>query len=153
MTPEASLAKQATGLRITCLAATIMLLLQIALGYGVAAIDDLPASDRISGILAAIGRSLADGPVALSAHAGLGLILIITGISVIVRAILARQFGIVALATLGLCAILASNVTGARFIDTGEARESHVMAIASLVSLVSYVLCLVALNPPRPDVR
>jgi hypothetical protein len=153
MTPETSLAKPTTELLITCLAATIMLLLQIALGYGVAALDDLPATDRISGILAAIGRSFTDGPVALWAHAGLGLILIITGVSVIVRAILARRFTIVLLGAIGLCAILASNVTGARFVDTGEARESYVMAIASLVSLVSYVVCLVALRPPRPNVR
>lgn len=153
MTLEATLSKRTAGLRITCLAATIMLLLQISLGYGVAAVGNLPDAGGVSGFLAAFGQSLADGPIVLSAHAGLGLILIITGVSVVVRAILVRRFTIVLLGLVGLCAILASNVTGARFVDGNEARESYVMAIASLVSLVSYVVCLVALGPMRPGTR
>lgn len=151
--PNAALAKRVSGLRVACLAATIMILIQDSLGYWVAAAVEVPASDKGGDILTTIGRVLSSTPLAIAVHAGLGLILVITAISVVVRSILARRYMVLVMSVVGLAAILASNVTGARFVSTGEETETTVMTVASLVALVSYLACLMTLRPGRPDVR
>lgn len=147
----ARLAKRASGLRIALLAATVMILVQDALGFWVSADVEVPTADK--GIVDAVGRALSDGPVAISVHAGLGLLLIITAISVTVRAILARRIVILALSLVGLAALLAANMTGARFVDTGDESDMTVMAMASLVALSSYLLCLPLIHTRRSGLR
>jgi hypothetical protein len=65
-------------------------ILQYALGIGVNLYVSVPAADRGAGLATAVGRSLANGPVALSVHSALGLLLVITGINALARAIVAR---------------------------------------------------------------
>jgi|GEM_PF-5511459 len=149
---EAGPGKQASGLAVACLAATTMILLQAGLGYVVAEAATVPAGQG-DGILDATWRALSHRPVALALHAGLGLILIITGVSVIVRAILARRNAVLATAVVGLAAILAANVTGAKFASTGKDIDSTVMAVASLVALACYLVCLGVLRGRHPAGR
>lgn len=147
------LAKQVSGLRLACLAATIMIVAQDGLGYGVAQAVSVPSTDKGSGIFTAIGRALANGPIAITVHAALGLLLIITAISVIIRAILARRFAVLAISVIGIAAIVAATVAGARFVGTGNDASSTLMAVTSLVALACYVVCLIALRKRRSAVR
>jgi hypothetical protein len=142
-----------SGLRLTCLAATIMIVAQAALGYGVAASVTVPSADKNSGIFAAIGRSLANGPVALGVHAGLGLVLILTAVSAVVRAILARRNAVLWLSIVGLLAVLVANVTGARFVSTGHDSDSKVMEVTAIIALVCYLLSLLALRKQRASTQ
>ena len=50
----------------------------------------LPATDAGKNSLSAFGAAVTDGPVALTLHALLGTLLLITGISAVVRAALLR---------------------------------------------------------------
>jgi uncharacterized Tic20 family protein len=141
--------KQTSALRFTCLAATIMLLLQTALGYWVSAVVEVPADRKGSGILDAIGRGLADGPISVTIHVATALLLIVTAISVIIRAIRAGRLAVLAISVVGLLAILAANVTGAQFFDTGDETDMTVMAVAGLTALVCYLVCLGLLGSGR----
>jgi len=151
--PDARTAKQTAGLRITFLAATIMVLLQIGLGYWVAASVEVPGTDQGGGIFTAIGRALSHRPLNLAAHATLGLLLILTAISAIVRGLLAHRSTMLALATIALLAVLAANVTGAKFVDAGKDTDSTVMEIASMVTLTCYLVGLYLLGKWRFRLR
>lgn len=142
-----------SGLRLTCLAATIMIVAQAALGFGVANSVTVPSADKNSGIFAAIGRSLTNGPIVLGVHAGLGLLLILTAISAVARAILARRTAVLWLSIVGLLAILVANVTGARFVSTGHDSDSKVMEVTAIIALVCYLLSLLALRKRRARTR
>lgn len=138
--------KQVWGLRVTTLAATIMLLAQIGLGIGIAQAVNVPAADNGAGIFVAIWRALANGPVALTAHAALGLLLIATAISAIIRAVLARRTAVLVTAVVGLAAVLVADVTGARFVGSGQNTDSTVMMVAGTVALVCYLVSLLLLR-------
>ena len=69
----------------------VALLVQYALGMVVNLYVTVPASDHGGGVLAAIGRAFANGPVALAIHAGLGLLIILGIINLVVRSVLSRR--------------------------------------------------------------
>lgn len=150
--PSAQRDKRVWALRVTSLAATIMLLAQIGLGIGVAQAVNVPTTDNGAGIFLAIGRALANGPVALTVHAALGLLLVITAISAIIRSILARRTTVLAISVVGLAAILAADATGARFVGSGKNADSSSMMAAGIVALVCYLLCLLLLRNRRSRV-
>jgi len=52
---------------------------------------NLPASDHGKGMCPAFGHVVADGPVGLSLHAIVGTLLLITGITAVVRAAFTRS--------------------------------------------------------------
>jgi hypothetical protein len=78
-------------LRANSLAAVVMLLTEYALGTWVNLYARLPASDHGHGSLAAFGSAVANGPAVLAVHAVLGTLLLITGITAVVRAAMARR--------------------------------------------------------------
>lgn len=141
--------KRVSGLRLASLAATIMLLVQIGLGFAIAQAVNVPRADQGSGIFREIGRALSNGPLAITLHAALGLILVITAISVTIRAILARRGGILALSVIGLAAVVAANISGAKFVGSGQDSSSSLMAVDGVVAIFCYVLCLAALSKRR----
>jgi hypothetical protein len=138
-----------TGLRLTCLAATIMLLVQGGFGYEIAQNVNVPAADAGSGIFTAVGRSFSNGPVTLAVHTGLGLILIITALSAVLRAILARHNVVLIISVVGLAAILIADVNGARFVGNGQQSASTGMEQAGVVALLCYLVSLYVLRTRR----
>lgn len=145
----ARLNKRVSGLRITVLAATIMLLIQIGLGYAVAQAVNVPAADHGAGVFVAIGRALANGPVALTVHAALGLLLLITATSAIIRSVLARRMTVLAICVVGLAALVTANVTGASFTGSNQDADSTAMSVSGVVALACYLLCLLLLLRKR----
>jgi hypothetical protein len=102
----------------------------------------IPASDQGKGTFAAFGAAVAHGPVALALHALLGTLLLVTAVTVIIRAVLARNAAATVIGTVALLAIIAAWLSGARF--TGDAADgaSFGMAMATAVALLCYVTIL-----------
>jgi hypothetical protein len=73
----------------------------------------LSASDRGKGLLDAVVSTVTGGPLGLSLHAILGILLLVTGISAAVRAILLRCRALVAITVVALIALLIAAISGA----------------------------------------
>jgi hypothetical protein len=82
------------------------------------------------------------GPVGLSVHALLGVILIVSAGTAVVRAVLVRHAALVATAVAGLAAIAVAAVSGAAFVGAGSNAASMSMAIAAGVAIGCYALVL-----------
>jgi hypothetical protein len=138
--------RQLANLRRTTLGGLVMLILEFALGTGVSLYVTLPAGDRGSGVAAAIGRALADGPAAVAAHAAIGLLLIVAGIGALIRAVAGRQVPVIVLSAIALLAILGAAASGARFVGTAQNGASLGMALATAVAMLCYAVSLFVLG-------
>jgi hypothetical protein len=107
----------------------------------------VPAADQHHGFATALGRALTSQPAALAVHAGLGLPLLIGGVSVLVRAVLARHHTAIAASAAGLLSIIAAAATGSSFVDRGQVGASMAMAILTGVALLAYLVNLLAVVP------
>jgi len=120
------------------LAAAIMLLIQYGLGMGVNLYITLPTAGRGE---RGIGQAFSNGP-ALAVHTVLGLLLILTALSMVVRSVIARHSASIVTSAVGLLAILAAAGYGASFVHNGSAAASLGMAIATGVALLCYIIGL-----------
>ena len=136
------------GLRKNSFAISVMLLVQYGLGMGVNLYARVPAADQGAGIIAALGRALTSQPAVLAVHAGLGLLMLVAGVSVLVRAIAARHRLAIASSAAGLAAIAAAAFSGAAFVSGGQAAASMAMAILTGVALACYLVNLLTTAPP-----
>jgi hypothetical protein len=142
-------AGQLARLRGTSFGMLVMLILQFAIGIVVNLYVTVPAADK-GGILAAIGKSLSNGPAALASHAGLGLLIVLAAIGLVVRSVIVRHPPVIVLSVLGLLAIIAAAVNGARFVaDGGPSNASLAMALSTAVALLCYAICLFILGGGR----
>jgi heme A synthase len=137
------------GLRQATFAAALLLLLQYGLGMWVNLFARLPASDQGKGTFAAFGAAVAHGPVALTLHALIGTLLVASAIALVIRAALARKTAATVLSSVGLLAIIAAWVNGAKFVGTGSNGPSYGMAIAA--ALLCYLTIL--FQPGRASAR
>ncbi|MGH9068112.1 MAG: hypothetical protein ACRD0J_11595 [Acidimicrobiales bacterium] len=133
------------GLRAASLAALVMLVVQYGFGMWVNLYGHLPASDHGAGVPVGVADAVTGGPVGLGIHAVLGLALVVTAISVIVRASLVRRPLPVVAAVIGLVAILVAGLGGARFVGHAGNSASMAMALATGVAILSYAVVLFAL--------
>jgi hypothetical protein len=128
--------------RRTVLGMGIGVIVQYALGAWVNLYVTVPADDQGGGFLAAIGRALANGPVALGVHAGLGLLLLLGSISVVVRSALSRNRALIVLSAVFLLAVLGAASYGAAFVDSGRDSASAAMAMLTGVALICSLISL-----------
>jgi hypothetical protein len=124
------------------------LLVQYALGLWVSIYVTVPARDQGGGLLAAIGRALANGPAALAVHAGLGLFLLLGSIALVVRAVLARSGFFMITSAVSLLAVLGAAGSGAAFVNTGQDGASLTMGLLTAVALLCQVINLFRLSAP-----
>jgi hypothetical protein len=117
-------------------------IVQYALGIWVNLYVTVPARDQGGGFLTAIGRSLANGPVALGIHAGLGLLLVLGSISLVVRSVLSRNGALIAASAVFFLALLGAASSGASFVDTGRDSASASMAMLTGVALICSLISL-----------
>jgi hypothetical protein len=138
--------------RRTFLGMGIGVVVQYALGIWVNLYVTVPARDQGGGFLTAIGRALANGPVALGLHAGLGLLLLLGSISLVVRSVLSRNRALIVLSAVFLLAVLGAASSGASFVDSGQDSASASMAMLTGVALIcSLISPFVAGFPGRPS--
>ena len=140
--------RRLSGLRKNSFAISVMLLVQYGLGMGVNLYARVPAADQGAGIIAALGRALISQPVVLAVHATLGLLMLVAGVSVLVRAIVARHRPAIASSAAGLAAIAAAAFSGAAFVSNGQDGASMAMAILTGVALLCYLANLLVVGPP-----
>jgi hypothetical protein len=108
----------------------------------------VPARDQGGGLLAAVGRALANGPAALAVHAGLGLFLLLGSIALVVRAVSARTGFFIITSAVSLLAVLGAAGSGAAFVNTGQDGASLTMGLLTAVALLCQVINLFRLSAP-----
>jgi hypothetical protein len=135
--------RQLRTLRGSTFGLLVMLIIQFGLGMAVNLYVTLPAADKGTGILSAIGKALSNGPAALASHAGLGLLIVLAALALIVRSIIARHAPTIVFSVLGLLSIAAAAFNGARFVsDGGLANASLSMALAAAGAMLWYTILL-----------
>lgn len=138
--PGAAIASRVRGLRIASLAAVVMLLIEYGSGIWVNLYGQLPAADHGAGVATGFGRAITGGPAGLTIHALLGVALLASAVTIVVRAVLARRGWPIALAVLGLCAIGVSAINGSRFVGDPSNAASLAMGMAAAVAILCYVI-------------
>ncbi len=122
------------------LVAAILLVIQYGLGIGVNLYVTVPTGKGV-------GQAFSSGPL-LAVHTVLGLLLVLTALSMVVRAVIARHRASIALSVLGLLAILAAAGYGASFTRDGANSASLGMALATGVALLCYIVGLFVAGRP-----
>jgi len=143
----ARLARRRSALRTNSAAICVMLLVQYGLGMGVNLYARIPAADQGSGLAVAVGRALTSQPAVLAAHAAVGLLMLVAGISVLARAIRARHRKAIATSAGGLAAIIAAAFSGAAFVSNGQDGASMAMAVLTGLALLCYLANLLIVGP------
>jgi hypothetical protein len=137
--------RKMSALRRASLASLVMLIVQFALGVGVNLYVTLPAAG--SG-----GRKSSDaftsGP-ALALHVVLGLLLVVAAIGLLVQGIRAKHGPVIALAAVGLLAIVGAVMQGFSFVHSSTNGASMGMAVAGTVAMACYVVVLFIARDPR----
>ena len=143
--------RQLAALRGNTFGVLAMLIVQFALGSVVNLYATIPARDKGGGTFGAIGRALTIGPVSLGAHAGLGLLIVLTAAALVVRSIVTRHTASIVLSVIGLLAIVSAALNGARFVaDGGPASASLAMALSTALAMLCYAIGLLLLGFSRP---
>jgi len=133
------------GLRRASLAILIVLIVQFALGISVNLYVTLPTAGHP-------GHSswFGNGPL-LALHATLGMILVLSAIFVLVRAITARNAALIVTSSAGLVAIGAAFFFGASFTEKLTDGYSLGMAISFAAALACYAIGLYTLTARRGE--
>lgn len=131
--------RRLTGLRRASLVALVMLILQFALGTGVNLYVSLPAAS--SSGHGKVSQAFTSGPT-LALHVVLGLLLIVAAIGLLVQAIIARHGWVIAVAAVGLIAIVGAAMQGFSFVHNSTNGASMGMAVATGVAMLCYAASL-----------
>jgi hypothetical protein len=130
--------------RRTSLAVLVLLVLEYGLGMYVNLYVAVPATDRGG----SLGGVITQGPVLLSAHATIGLLLGLGALGALVQAVRARRWAVTAFSAAGLFAVAIAAVAGAAFTSTGDAADSMAMAVMTGIALLCYAASLYLLGRP-----
>lgn len=144
--------RKISNLRTNSFAALVLLLLEIAIGMGVNLFTTLPANGAGKSLFVAFGKAVTYGPLALTIHALLGTVIVISGITAVVRAVTLRQTMPTVLSCVAILAILVAWLSGSGFVGEGDNGSSMSMAVASVVAVFcyAYILFLMSALPRKP---
>src|SRR6266702_3707773 len=120
-----------------------------SLGIWVSLYVRVPATDQGHGLATALGRALTSQPATLAAHAALGTLLLVAGLSVLTRAIRSRHKLAIGASVTGLAAITGAAASGASFVSESRAGASMATAALTGVALLCYLGIMFAVHP-RP---
>jgi hypothetical protein len=135
------------GLHRVSAVALVMLALQYGLGMILNFYVAIPAADAHAGIITEITTA----PLALTAHALLGFILIGTAILLVARTITMRDRLLAVLAAAGLISIGAAFLAGESFVRNGQNGTSFAMAMLTGAALLCYIAILTLTSGARPE--
>ena len=134
------------ALRRASFASLVLLLIQYVLGMYTNIYVTVPSADKGGGL----GKAISNGPAALSVHAVLALLLILSAIGLLVQAIMARYWTVLAAAAVGLITIIGAAFSGANFTNNGgQDSASMTMAVLAGVAMLAYGTALYLLSSPR----
>jgi hypothetical protein len=140
--PGRQVATPVRGLRANSFAAVVILLLEYGLGVWVNLYGHLPSSDHGANLASGFVRAIDKGPVGLSVHAVLGVLLLVSALTALIRAILVGRPVLIAAAGVGMVAVFVAALSGAAFVGHGRNSSSMAMAIAAGVAIAAYALIL-----------
>ena len=123
-------------LRWACLATLAAIAVQFSLGTILNLYVPVPSSDAHAGMM----REIQTAPAMLTAHAVLGLLLVVGAAIVAIQAITVRHGALIAVATVGIVALIGAFVAGEEFVKNGGSGASMTMALLASVALVCYVI-------------
>ena len=132
-------------LRRGSMAALALVVVEYAIGMYVNLYVTVPGADRGRGLSTAISN----GPVLLSLHAVVGLVLGLAGLGVLVQSIMARRWMVVGVSAVGLLALALASVAGAGFVNTRDTSASMAMSMLTGIALLCYAANLYVLCPPE----
>jgi hypothetical protein len=142
--------RRSADLRTVCLTTLITLVVQFVLGMILNLYVTVPFFDAHSGYL----QEILNGPVSLTVHVLLGIVLICAAVLLLIRAIGGGNRALASLAATGLAAILGAFAAGEIFVRNEQANASLWMAILTGIALVSYIgalnLMRAAASQPAP---
>ncbi|MGH6657507.1 MAG: hypothetical protein ACRDVE_20170 [Actinocrinis sp.] len=144
--PAASRDAGIDRMRRASLGALVALLIEYGLGIGVNLFVNVPDADQGSGMGAAFGKAMSNGPAALAVHAGIGLLLIINAVVVLVQALMSRTRLAAVISAVAFLCVLGAAFSGATFVDKGQDSASMTMAALTGVALFCYALNLYTLG-------
>lgn len=145
--------RKISNLRTTSFAALVMLLIEIGIGMAVNLFGTLPVNHSGESLFVAFGKSVTHGSVLLTIHALLGTIIIISGITAIIRAFTIHQTMPTVLSWIAMFAILVAWLSGSRFVGGPENGSSMSMAVASVVAVLCYALILFTVSATERIIR
>lgn len=128
-----------------CLVTLLVLVLQFATGMIFNLYGSVPASDAH----ASFTQEIKTAPILLTVHAVLGLSLIAAAGLFVIRAVSTRDRPVIALAAIGLVAILGAFAAGEMFVKSGQTSASLTMALLTASALACYVAALGRLGAAR----
>lgn len=120
--------------------ALTMLILQFVLGTAYGLYGTVPTAGKPVGMFST--------PL-LSVHVVLGILIILSGIMLVVRAVQAKVVPALVLSVVGLVAVLGAFGAGTSFVGNGSAGTSLYMAITTAVAMLCYGANLVILGGKR----
>jgi hypothetical protein len=136
-------ARRLSNLRRASLGALVMLIVQFGLGVGVNLYVSLPAAGSSGRKLS---QAFSNGPL-LALHVVLGLLLIVSAVTLLVRGIVARHTPVITLSAAGLLAIIFAATQGFSFVHNSTNEASMAMASATGIAMFCYVLTLYLVRP------
>jgi heme A synthase len=136
-TPVALTPKAASRIRMASFGALTMLVTQFALGTAYSLYGTAPTSSKSVGMFSS--------PL-LAVHVILGILLVVTAVMLVVRAIQARYAPSIATTVAGLVVILGAFGAGSSFARDGSNGASLGMALLTAVAMLCYAANLVILG-------
>lgn len=130
------------ALRGNSFGALVMLLIQYGLGIWVNLYGQIPASDHGSNVASGFARAISNGPVGLSIHAVLGVILLGAAAGALARAFRVRRTNLIVAAVVGLVCIVIAALSGSAFVGNGSNAASMSMADAAGLAIFAYAFIL-----------
>jgi len=132
-------------LRITFLAALVMLIIQFLLGMAVNLFVKIPTDhpgsnppEYFSGVAQSVTWAILHGHILLVLHALFGLLLVVAALLTLVTGIQTRRRGIVLSSVFGFIGILGAGFNGGSFLNYHQDFSSMIMAIGFAIAVVAY---------------
>jgi len=130
--------------RRASLAVLVLLLAEYGIGMYVNLYVTVPAADHGH----SAGSAISNGPVILSAHAVIGLLLGLSALAVLVLSVIARRPSVIAVSVVGLLALAVASLAGTSFTSSGDSADSMAMSVMTGIGLLCYAANLYLLPSP-----
>jgi hypothetical protein len=131
-------------LRRASLAVLVLLLAEYVLGMYVNLYVTVPAADHGH----SVGSAISNGPVIISAHVVIGLLLGLSALAVLVLSVIVRRPSVIVVSVVGLIALAVAWMAGSSFTSSGTSADSMAMSVMTGVSLLCYAASLYLLPSP-----
>ena len=146
--PASSTASTAGPSRVrrASLATLVLVVAEYVIGMYVNLYATVPGADHGRDV----GSAIANGPVMLSIHAVLGLLLGLGALAVLWHAVRSRRPALIAWSAVGLMALALADVAGAGFTSSGDRAGSMAMSVFTGVALLCYAANTYLVRPLGP---